>query len=164
MGQKMFVYLNRCLNLFLLVVTLSSADNLWKQFRSRTRHIECWSWSGSKLLVLWKNFLKTFVMKKSEQRTSLKNYPAFSIQRVRVILCEMILSYRLANIIFIELSKTIQKLFLYLIFKKFCIKCQHIAEVSGNLERQVNQETGLLFSLDYQYRRLLRQSYSYPRG
>ena len=62
------------LNSFLDSDDLSSADNLCKQFGSRSEPTECQSWSASKPLdtpkVFMKEFLKEMFLKKSQQTTT----------------------------------------------------------------------------------------------
>ena len=51
---------------------LSSADNLCKQFGSRSRLTDCRSWSGSKLF----DTLIVFLRKLGEDNQNMNNYPA----------------------------------------------------------------------------------------
>ena len=73
------------LSSYLLVL---SADNLCKQFGSRSGPTKCWAWSGSKLfdtlIVFLKDFLKTLIFLKS-LKTTKKQWKFPSMPRVKEI-------------------------------------------------------------------------------
>ena len=71
----------------LLMVTLSSADNLCKQFRPRSGKTKHWAWSGSKLFDTLRLFLKDFLEKvnffKKNPQTTKKHAELPSMQRAK---------------------------------------------------------------------------------
>ena len=73
-------YVNRSKTIRSIMLLVSSADNLCKQFAPRSSPTKYLTWFGSNLLTLrwysWKNFSKKLILKKIGRRQkNMKNFP-----------------------------------------------------------------------------------------